>query len=305
MTVAMTQTLKVVQAQVLKLLAHITESMTLSSIMTAYIGTVILNRLLVGDTAQATLKYKVTQTEALRIAEQFYRFAGAFVTEGIVADDDASVAYRAVADLMQFLSVSLNQSYVMAFRITANDGVVVDADTALRAIYRQSMDEVIDIEILLQSPTGSLTTWAINTRTGATTEYHNFTFNSFARMGNKYIAASQEGLYELNGPTDDGVSVVADIVGSFLQPAGQHLAGLKGVYLGQTGQGYWLLKLETGDGREYVYQRLSNPGLMTTKFTMGKGINARYIGWELINAEGQDFDIDSIEFVPMIRARRI
>jgi hypothetical protein len=43
---------------------------------------------------------------------------------------------------------------------------------------------------------------------------------------------------------------------------------------------------------------------MTTKVKIGKGINTTYMAWELIT-EGQDFDFDSIEFIPMTRERRV
>ena len=303
--VQMTDGLTLAHEQVLAMLAHLTQSMTISPQFASYLGTIALARIGMSDKPVASLKYHLPLSETLRIADIYQRFAGAFLTDGVRMGDVASRAYRAVSTITEFLTLSLTQHYAMAFRVTLKDNVDMSADALLHAVYHMNLTEIIDLDVLYQSPSGTMTAWAINTRTGATTEYQNWDFNSFAQMGTKYIASSATGLYELNGPTDDGLSVVADIMGGFLQPAGQHLGGLKGVYLGQTGQGYWLLKLETGDGREYVYQRLSNPGLMTTKFTIGKGINARYIGWELISVEGQDFDLDAIEFVPMLRTRRV
>lgn len=305
MTVPMTQSIKVAQKQVVALLASVSEHMTLTPLVDAYLGTVMLNRLMMADQAQVTLKYAMTVTEALDIAETFKRFIGAFAQDSVSLGGTASAHYKAAAAITEFLALAIDQHYAMAFRLTVRDGLEIDDAALLNMVYRQTMNEIIDLEILLQSPSGSITSWAINTRSGAVTEYQGWSFNSFVQVGNRYVAANKDGLFELNGPTDAGLSVVADIVGAFLQPGGPHLAGLKGVYLGQSGTGYWLLKIDTGDGREYVYQRLSNPGLMTTKFIIGKGINARYIGWELINVEGQDFSLDSVEFVPMLRTRRI
>jgi hypothetical protein len=37
---------------------------------------------------------------------------------------------------------------------------------------------------------------------------------------------------------------------------------------------------------------------------MGKGQRARYFAFELISA-GQDFDLDTIEFVPIVVQRRV
>ena len=63
-------------------------------------------------------------------------------------------------------------------------------------------------------------------------------------------------------------------------------------------------KIIAGDGREYVYKFVSQPGLMTTKVNVGKGLRARYFQFEL-QSTGPDFDLDSIEFVPMMGQRRV
>lgn len=173
-------------------------------------------------------------------------------------------------------------------------------------IYNVSLHENVKAQVVNQEPGQStVSTWAINTRTNAVTQYDNWSFNSFAAMGRKYIAADETGIYELNGPRDVTDNVVADMQGGFFQPADGKLAGFKGVYLAATGQGVWRLVLTAGDGREYVYERYSNPALMTTKMEVGKGLRSRYFGWELINADGQDFDLDRLEFVPMMSERRI
>lgn len=158
---------------------------------------------------------------------------------------------------------------------------------------------------------GTLTSFVINTRTNAVTQYGNFTFNSAFSINRKYVIANDEGLFELNGNTDEGnVNVIANIEGGYFNANGNKFAGLKGVYLKVKGQGgnstpKWLLTLKTGDENEYVYQAPSNPGLMTSKFRMGKGLHASEIAWGIRNADGQDFDWDNIEFVPMMSGRRV
>ena len=44
--------------------------------------------------------------------------------------------------------------------------------------------------------------------------------------------------------------------------------------------------------------------MKTTKVNMGKGLRARYFAYELIST-GQDFDLDSVEFVPLVAQRRV
>ena len=100
------------------------------------------------------------------------------------------------------------------------------------------------------------------------------------------------------------------MTGGYFQGNSGKFSGLKGVYLGVNGQGQgstpaWLLTLDTGDGRELVYQTQSNPNLTTTKFRIGKGLKTHYLGWRVDTVDGQDFDFDYIEFIPSMSGRRV
>jgi hypothetical protein len=135
------------------------------------------------------------------------------------------------------------------------------------------------------------------------TEYSNYQFNSFAAMGSKYLGANENGLYELNGDDDDGEDIIAQIKSGFAQWAGARFTLFKGIYLGVRGEGDFVLRLTTGDGSTYNYG-VSTRNMRSTKVHLGKGLRARYFAFELIST-GQDFDLESIEFVPLIADRRV
>jgi hypothetical protein len=44
--------------------------------------------------------------------------------------------------------------------------------------------------------------------------------------------------------------------------------------------------------------------MITTRVQVGKGLRARYYAFELETVDGQDFDLESIEFVPLVVQRR-
>jgi hypothetical protein len=165
------------------------------------------------------------------------------------------------------------------------------------------LDGVV-ITALYISPSGTTTSWAVNTRTNAVTEYLNYNFRSFARMNDRYIAAGSAGLYELVGDTDDGTLIISELMSGYFQFNEKKLFGIKGAYVAIRGGGRFYLKLIAGDGREYVYELKAQPGLMTTKVRIGKGIRTTYMAFDLVT-EGQDFDLDSLEFIPMTSGRRV
>ena len=83
--------------------------------------------------------------------------------------------------------------------VTVAEEIGIEPSEALQMLYTGVVSEGVEIAGGLLDIDGALTTWAMNTRTGAVSEYSNFEFNSFARIGNKYIGASTSGVYELLG----------------------------------------------------------------------------------------------------------
>ena len=65
-----------------------------------------------------------------------------------------------------------------------------------------------------------------------------------------------------------------------------------------------VLQLTTGTGETYVYAARSRP-MQTTRINLGKGLRARYFKYELEAVDGHDFDLDSIEFLPLVAQRRV
>jgi hypothetical protein len=187
--------------------------------------------------------------------------------------------------------------------VTLSEGVDISVDEAVNGIFNGGIAEAIVIKIGYLAPDGSFSTWVMNTRTAAVTEYSNYEFNSFARSGDHYIGASSNGLYELAGDDDDGTDIVATLAGGFMQFGGTHLSRLKEAYIAARGEGRFVLKIETREGDMYVYQVDTHDG-RSTKVNMGKGQRSRYFAFELTSA-GQDFDLDTLEFVPIVLQRRV
>jgi hypothetical protein len=205
--------------------------------------------------------------------------------------------------LTESLGLTETLSPRMILRVSAEDELILDEDQLLNLIYNGTVAEGIEITAAYLSPGGGFTTWAMNTRTAAVTEYDNYQFNSFAAMGNRYLGANENGLYELNGEDDDGEDIIAHLKSGFAQWAGARFTLFKSIYLGVRGEGDFVLRLITGDGNSYDYA-VTTRNMRSTKVHLGKGLRARYFAFELIS-EGQDFDLESVEFVPLIADRRV
>lgn len=146
--------------------------------------------------------------------------------------------------------------------------------------------------------------WVVNTSTQASTRYENFGFNSFGKWNGAYYGAKSDGLYLLDGDDDNGTPIEA-MVSFGVQRFGDTLyKRVPTVYIGARSNGKLVLRVKDGD-REYLYEtRTSSPKLATQRFDIGRGLRANAFEFELYNQGGDDFELASIEFIPLLTERK-
>ena len=193
----------------------------------------------------------------------------------------------------------------LTIRVTCKDTAEFHDSNILNFIFSSQISEDVEITAGYVSPSGGFTTWAINTRTTGVTEYRNFVFDSFAQVGRRSFGANADGLFELDGDDDAGEPILADLLSGFMQVGGSKFTAFKCAYLGLNSKsGNFVLKLITGDDQTYIYA-LTAKDMRTTRVNFGKGLRSRYFRFELQNIDGADFDLNSIEFLPLVSQRRI
>ena len=284
--------------------AVLSQNLTVHMAETIALALTVLQRLKIVDALGPQTKFHLALVQAMLMNDALKRFFSAVLSQNLTVHPVMARTYVTSPVLSQNLTVhgALANSLVLQFYDTLD----LTEHDIVNMIYKgDPLVDQINLTGLYVSPSGTATTWAINTRTNAVTEYTNYNFNSFAPFGLKYIAAASDGIYELDGENDDGESIIADIISGYMQLNNTKMAGLKGVYLAVRGVGQWYLKLIAGNGLTYTYQLTVQPGLMNTKVNIGKGLRTRYMAFQLTSIDGSDFDLDSLEFVPMLSDRRV
>lgn len=262
----------------------------------------LIDNLGLTDALTPSFKYALTIRDTARWMDSLANFFAGIISEGIGVNDAPANKLFMYPALTDNVGVAEALTQKLVFRVTAADTVALDDFDIEQLRYAATIAEGIEIAAGYIGPNGQFTTWAINTKNFATTEYTNYEFNSFAQMGNQFLGASSTGLYELDGDTDNGAAIIADIKSGLMQLGGSRFTSFKAAYLGVRGSGDFVLKLETGDGKFYTYAVVGK-NMQTTKVHLGKGLRARYFSFELIST-GQDFDLDTVEFIPLIAERR-
>ena len=148
--------------------------------------------------------------------------------------------------------------------------------------------------------------WVVNTDTGASVQYDDYGFNSFFERDGEYFGVAEDGIYKLSGTTDAGVPIegLVDYGTSTFGTAQRKR--LMNVYVGVSSTNRMLLKVSV-DGDTYIYEaRSSESGhLKHHRFDLGRGLAGTHWRLQLLNKSGCDFDLESVEFEPVILSRKI
>lgn len=264
---------------------------------------VLVEKLGLSEALVGAGRYQLSLVQSLRLTVSLGNFFGADILDELSLDDDLLGRVLASAGITDTLGIEPQLAPQFLLSVTLRDGIAITPEMAIQMLFNPTLIEGIELSAGMLEPNGSFTTWVMNTRSGAVTEYSNYVFNSFARVGNKYLGASEDGLFELLGDDDNGDDIVARMKGGYLQFGGTQLSRLKEAYIASTGEGRMVLRIRTKDQQLYHYAVDTRDG-RSTKVHMGKGQRSRYFAWELISA-GQDFDLDTLEFVPIVVQRRV
>lgn len=284
--------------------APLAEGLIVADTLQVIQGVHVVDRLGISDLFLGAARRQVSLVESVRLVDAMAQFLGASVAEALAVLDVLEERSRAGGLIDDNLILSDALTPLLVLRAAVADTVSLSDEQLLRMIWAGDLLDTIALSIGYFGIGGEFTAWTMNTRTSAVTEYRDFVFNSFARVRNICLGASDTGLYELVGDTDVGEDIVATLRGGYMQFGGTHLSRLKEAYISlRAPNDKVLLKIISGDGMEYLYE-VDTRSMRNTKVHMGKGMRARYFAYELTSV-GQDFDLDSIEFVPLVVARRV
>lgn len=281
------------------------EEVGLAELAAVVAATRVVEQLGLSEALAGAAQYGMTLSQGIRVVDALRWFVGLDLLDGVGLADTSAMHLRAAGALADTIGAADTLAAPqLVIRAVAADAVGIAPTQALKMVLGDTLADAVELSAAYISPGGGITTWAMNTRTGFVSEYQNYAFNSFARVGNRYLGASADGLFELSGDTDAGEAIIASLKGGFMQFGGTHLSRLKEAYIAVTGdEDEFILKIETLDGDTYVYRVDARSG-RNTKVHMGKGMRARYFAYELTSV-GQDFTLDTLEFVPIVVQRRV
>lgn len=149
---------------------------------------------------------------------------------------------------------------------------------------------------------------AMNARNKSVTEFANFPFNSFTKIGTSWYAAGAGGLYRLgDSTTDDGAQI------NWALRTGQHddnevrLKRIPEVVLGLRSAGNITVRVHADDNVYYDYAlpKVKPTTIHQHRVTPGKGMRSRWYSVELRAKQGADLELASLQMNMTDTTRRL
>lgn len=180
------------------------------------------------------------------------------------------------------------------------------------ATYAQQLvaliQEQVTLGISLRLGNDVFAAWLVNPATGGASRYDNFPFNSMTKAYGKYIGCAETGLYLMEGSDDDGTKIAASFKTGLSNFGERRQKRINDVFLGVLTSGDLVLKVvadEQGSRTEYWYDVVQHGDADNHRVKVGKGLKATYWGFELVNKDGADFDLDNLQLYPLTLSRRV
>lgn len=173
------------------------------------------------------------------------------------------------------------------------------------------LHDTVGFAMSLAIDNGEYIAWAMNTQSKGLSRYTNYPFNSFGRIGGRYIGCAPDGLHWLEGDSDNGEQINA-LIRTGLDALGtRKLKRVPEAFIGYSSGGTLVLKViwtdeQTGERAAAFYRLPTRPATSKRegRFKIGRGIKAVDFAFQIENVAGADFELDGIEFRPIVLDRR-
>lgn len=236
--------------------------------------------------------------------------AQALVVEQLGLGADLSALIELATAIVERLAMADAAVGTGILTALVSESLVLDAPLSSSAELANLVRESVRFALRLSLDSGEYVAWTINTESKHLSSYTQFPANSFAMFNGRALAASSDGLYALEGDTDNGDPIAARVRFALTRMGTGLQKRMPEAFIGYTATGDLLVKVivtDEQDGKQtHVYRlaprRAGAPVQGRSKF--GRGLRSVYYAFELENVDGANFELDTVEVHPLVLESR-
>lgn len=271
----------------------------------------VVEHLLLAGHASHLAEAVALVTDALVLRALDNAFQVGVAADRLLMSDNLASVYAQVAEIVERVLLGSGAAPSYTAMVVVRDELVLAGTGAPSELEAVAMiREAIAFAANLTIDNGEYVAWVLNTESKGLTRYTQYPFNSFAKIGGRYMGCSADGLHWLDGDTDNGDEIHARIRLGLAAMGTRRLKRVPDCFIGYTSSGVLLLKAivtdEEGGLSAAIYRLRPRPAgnLRENLFKPGRGLKAVDWDFEIENVDGGDFELSSIEFRPLILDRR-
>lgn len=233
------------------------------------------------------------------------------LTDSIAINDALTNSVRAAVALVDSLLLEAEGQAPTVFVALVRESLALAAGAESAAQLVELLREGLTFALHLNIDDGRYVAYSINTESKAVTQYSNYPFNSFARLGGRYYGMTPDGIRELEGPDDAGSPIAARFRMAMSNLGTGQLKRMLAAYLGYTSTGSLRIKTITVDKngvkQANYYRLLAQPASepREARVQIGQGLRSVYWGFEVEAIDGAAFHIDLLDLQPIVVEQRI
>ena len=228
-------------------------------------------------------------------------------TESFQMQLELVLILNSVGELTSTLMLSRLQLLSLLSTLSASSSISLTGSYRLSLLSSLNASSLQSLQTLLGGAElpDDAAVWVVNLDTNASAQYENYGFNSFFQRGTDYFGVANDGIYKLSGDTDAGVPI--DAIAAFVRSSlGQQ--GVKRIptaYLGTASDGALVLRVDVDGIVRHYKARTFSSSLQQHRVDLGRGARGTYWEFELMNQNGEDFELADMTLLPVALDRRI
>jgi hypothetical protein len=290
----------------------VTGALTVTEVVTPYLV------LEITETLTATEVLTGDRTSELTVSSTF-NTADVVVFAGLVLEINEAANVTDSATPWRTIVESATSSFTIEDTFAATQKIETatitetatwdDSQTWNGSVYNATLTSTISVLDTIWAADLNALAWVMNTETGGLSNYDNFGYDSIAEHNGKLYATSPNGIYEIDGETDDGRAIDAELQTGFLDFDRDEKKRLSDIYVSYTG-GALECTLEpytVANGTVYTYEMEEREAdaPRNNRIKVGKGVASRYWRFTFNNVSGADFQIHDVAVEAGISKRRL
>jgi len=227
------------------------------------------------------------------------------IIESLAIIDSLGSKFQGNQEVVDNLSLSFSQVDSIELFSSISESCVLSDSAVTSAIIRDIIEDILYINVGLERDVEYLS-YLLSPETFSVSTYTNYNFTGSCTYAGTPLFINSAGLYKYGGTLDISDSIVSSIQTAALSFGSSNLKQVPSVYLGLSNSNRVILKVAV-DGKADILYNLTKKteGLQTQKIAIGKGLIGRYFQFELITQESTQFELGSMEFLPITLKRKL